>query len=403
MEMFSMGKLDGKIAKPLWRKVLGNLYRWCSGVYHRTIKPIKLLICFFRNSFSITGNVSSFDRRVLAILDLRRQPFSVGDTIVFLEGAEVVRELNGLNSIDVAVVFDPQKPTLGFPFDKIINPDNALFHIASLLPVAQVNPNLASLFVFNSHAHLLQFVVENEGRYNVWPSPHEYATGEYLHYTIMNELVHKRFVATGTIPHLTCRPFLSKWAKSFYRKNVLPRIPVTVNIRNNPVFDQHRNSKMECWKALFDFCKDRHPVTFVIICAFSEIDTSLRGYANVVIAKDHYTGVEQDLALMSKSAMHMGVASGPCAITMFNENPYCLLGNYESQLTKDYQGIIQEDPFFRYSFSTPLQRIFPHPETTDILCSEFIRLWQSIDQDGYLRSLEDAQGDQKENVGACLR
>ena len=126
----------------------------------------------------------------------------------------------------------------------------------------------------------------------------------------------------------------------------------------------------------------RYPVKFVIICARSEIDNRLRECSNVIIAKDYHTGVEQDMALIHTSAMHMGAGSGPATMAWFNNKPYLMVNTtYKSGEFFERPGMIRQEEcdIQRFWFAGPLQRVANGTETAELLIREFALLWEKID------------------------
>jgi len=284
-----------------------------------------------------------------------------------------LREVYHIDTVDFAVVYDSGSSSQLNLFTKETFP----FYLASVLPIAQINQYLGSLFIFDSHAHLERFVADNMNYYQVWPPAWYFAQGDQNAF-IMNEVIDRYFKKWGTIPSLSCRQFLVDWAQNFYREHVFPQIPVTVQIRNNPSSEPHRNSNMESWLQFFHFCKDKYPVKFIVVCSISEVDPRLRECPNVILAKDHHTGIEQDLVLIQTAAIHTGASSGPSAVAMFNSKPY-LIVNMDLDPHKPFRGLVRDGPFLRYNFAAPLQRYAKGTETVELLVEEFAKMWASVD------------------------
>ena len=324
----------------------------------------------------------SSGRRLLIVYDLSAQPFSVGDVLIFQEASLVLRERFGLALIDFAVVFDPRQPVVNDPAFRDIDSGSFLFHLSYILPAAQVNAHIGSLFLFDSHRQLESFIAESGERYQTWPELGLYASREYLFYRCFNELFHEHYRQHGSLPPLRSRPAVAAWAQGFLEAHGPGRVAGTVQLRRNPA-NPSRDSRYEHWIALFDYCAARYPVTFFVICAHSEIDPRLRGRANVVVVKDHGTGLEQDLALIEASRFHMGAASGPGTIAQFNEKPYCIFG-WKVRLDL-LEHVVQEGHRHRFAFSGPLQSWIMQEETNELLVSEFERLWEGL---GHARARE---------------
>lgn len=360
----------------LIRKILRLVYR-----------PARRVLSFFR--WSIPGIFNLLKprclnaSRVLVIYDTASQPFSVGDFLLFLEASLVLCHKHNVNIVDIALVYDSKNPASSSPvFAGIVTDDTLMFHLASILPLAQVNQFLGSVFVFNCQEQLQQHIIDNIDRYYVWPTGWQVSIREYLSPQVFNDLLYKHFKEHGEIPHLACRPFLKDWAFSFYQQHANGYVPVTINIRNNKGWQQHRNSQLDAWLAFFKYCEARYPAKFIILCAHSEIDNRWFDCSNVIIAKDYQTGVEQDMALIHTSAIHMGTGSGPTATALFSSKPYLIVNMvlevggfyYYSDMFEQLGQNIQ-----RFWFASPMQHVANGVETSELLISEFALMWEAID------------------------
>jgi hypothetical protein len=360
------------LLRPL-RKVVGAVREFN---FHYTNEALGFLSWVVQSikSFRPHGGAQ---RRLLLVYDLSTQPFSIGDILICQLASLVIREQNNLGLIDFALVYDPQRPASSDPSFAHITPENVLFHVASILPVAQVNPHHGSLFVFNSHRQLKQFIGAHASEYFVWPSAWRFWKQTYNYYEVLNNLIHNYYRQHGTIPHLSCRPFLVDWAKTFYAEHVQPAVPVTVQLRKNKNICTSRNVEIDPWLDFFRYCERRYAVRFVIVGALSEMDARLRECRNVLIAKDHGTTVEQDLALIQTAAMHMGASSGPSCMALFSDKPY-LIVNTNAHLG-GHDDFVATDGAWHFTYSTPYQRCCEPPTTVELLIAEFARVWQGVE------------------------
>lgn len=324
------------------------------------------------------ATTSGHKRRLLAVYNLAHQPFSIGDILVIQEAALVLRDKHDLGCIDFAIVYNPQRPASCDPAFANINQDNVLHHLNTLIPAAQFNAHHGSLHVFNSHAQLQRFIRNHADDYYVWPPPHKIGNAEYLYYVVLNRLLHGHYHTHGTIPKLGGQKGLSEWAQSFLAKHAGKAVPITVQIRNNKRYHFHRNSKLEVWLEFFRHCESRYPAKFIVICARGELEDCLRGQSNVILAKDHDTSVDQDLALVQAASMHMGASSGPGTVAWFNDKPYLIVNT--DLIPHYYRDIMHEvDGTLRFRFAAPWQRFTVGPETTALLSAEFARTWAALD------------------------
>jgi hypothetical protein len=369
----------GRILK-ITESVIKSLRR---SIFLRRVKRFIGFLSWLRlipSFYNVVLKKQNKDRRLLVIYDLSSQPFSIGEILVTQEAALVLRENEGIDLVDFALVYDLKHPVAD-SVHKSITENNYGYHLSSVLPAAQVNQHLGSYFVFNSHLQLQRFIADNNDLYYVWPSAWQFATREYLYYEVFNNLLYNYYKKNKTIPHLSCHPLFIEWARGFFRQHVFPDVSVSVNIRNNNIFHQHRNTNMEAWLDFFQYCEGRYPVKFVVVCALSEIDDRLRQHKNVLLAKDFHTGIEQDLSLIQTSIFHMGASSGVEVMAVFNSKPY--LSTNTGLIPNLYKDIIHDEGFLRFFFSGSLQRFALGTETAELLIAEFDRMWAAVDVDAW--------------------
>jgi hypothetical protein len=350
--------------RPAWLRVrrLARLLRWAASALP-----------------SIAAGESARHQRLLLIYDFSSQSFSLGDILIFQEAALVLRTDLGLEKIDVALVYDPAAPVVPDPAFAHIEAEDFLFHLAAILPAAQVNPHLGSLLLFDSHRRLEAYIADNIDFYRVWPSLRQYAAKEYLFYYCFNELFRGHFARHGRLPAMQSRPAALDWANRFLAGHAGDAVAVTVQLRRNPA-NPKRNSNYDAWLAFFQQCAGRYAAKFIVICHHAEVDARLREHPNVIVAKDYGTALEQDLALLEAGALHMGAASGPGTIVQFNRKPYCMF-NWDLNVDSIH-GLIREDHRYRFEFSTPWQNWLFEGETEQLLMSEFQRLWAHVRDQG---------------------
>lgn len=297
-------------------------------------------------------------------------PFTVGDFLYAQEVGLILRDVHGADKVDVALLCDARQPARA---DGGLTAENFHHYFARWLPVAFVNPHLGSVLVFDSPDALAAYVADNVDRYYVFP-PYVDAHGRKLtHYTQYFDYVLAFHAERGYVPHLSCRPATVMWARRFLARYVRPRLPVTVQLRNTSSATE-RNAALEAWLELFAYCERRHNVGFVVIGDANEVDPRLRR-ANLLVAKDHHTTVEEDLALVQAAAAFLGVPSGPPVMAMFSAVPYAIFR--ARAINESIAAGIQ------LPWATPLQRLVWEPERTERLIEELERILGAIDVDAW--------------------
>lgn len=306
-------------------------------------------------------------KRILAVWDFRVVPFTVGEMLVFQEMALVMRELHQVDKIDIILLCDAEQPARD---DSGLNSQNFHYYFSKLLPMAFVNPHIGAVMVLDSPETLAAYIADNYDRYYIFP-PYVDANGRsFTGYDQFSQYMQMFYAEHGHIPHLSCQPAMNSWAYQFLAATVRPRLPVIVQLRNTSI-EHSRNARLEYWLEFFSFCEMRYDVMFVLIGDKSEIDPRFRNLPNVLVAKDHGTTVEQDMALIQTSMMYMGSTSGPNFMAMCSNLPYVIYG-FRSCYEKLTPG--QSMPW-----ATPLQKLVWVPETKEQLIADFTWLYEHID------------------------
>ena len=179
---------------------------------------------------------------------------------------------------------------------------------------------------------------------------------------------------------------------------MFPDIPVSVNIRNNKLYAIERNANMDVWYDFFKQNINKYPIKFVVICGFSEVDQRFRELDNVIIAKDNFTSIEQDLSLIQSSAFHLGSASGPASIALFGSQPYYICNTTLNLHIDHYnESMKMYNRDCRFTFSHNLQNNGTEPETVELLEEKFLEIWDVFDKEKWLNT-KDNKNDAPENI-----
>lgn len=326
-------------------------------------------------------SVPKSEKRLLAIWDLRVSPSTYGDFLVFQEETLVERIRRMVDKIDMVWLCDPNQPARP---DQRITVDNYHYYLADRLPLAHVNPHLGSFFLMDSPEALEAYIRDNADRYYIFPPLRDYL-GMRKTYAGCFDRVQEFYRQHRYIPHLSCKPAMVTWARSFIWEKVRPQLPVVVHLRNDKTKTWsdalERNVKLDCWLEFFAFCENKFDVKFIVVCGKGEIDPRFRNLPNVILSKDFCTTVEQDLALIQVSLMFMGKRSwGVSVIALFSDLPYVMF---------DTHPINEEIPQgSQLPFATSLQRLVWKPETTELLIDEFTNLLHQIDTDRWAREFD---------------
>lgn len=311
--------------------------------------------------------VPQSEKRILAIWDFRVVPFSYGDMLwLCQETALVMRELHKVDKIDIALLCDVEHVRV----DGGLDAQNFHYYFSKLLPLAFVNPHLGALLVMDSPDMLAKYIADNHKRYYIFP-PYIDSMGRSLtRYEQYSNYVQTFYFEHGYIPYLSCQPAMVMWARQFLATKVRPHLPVIVHLRNTSTCIG-RNARLECWLEFFSFCQMRYNVTFVLIGDNNEIDPRIRDLSNVLVAKDHGTTAEQDMALIQTAMMYIGTTSGPASMAICSDLPFLIYG-----FQTVHEKLTPGQPF---PWATSLQKLVWEPETVEQLIADFTWLYEQID------------------------
>lgn len=374
------------------KKILGSRYRKFMNFFRTLVWLFPVIVTLFLKEKN--------KKRILIIYDLTTQPFSIGDILTVQEASLVLKETHQVDVIDFAVVCDQDVLKTGDTFFKKINSNNYFYYLSSILPVAQVNPFLGSIFAFNSYTQLKSYIANNCDNMEIWPSGWKVKiTREYLYYTIFEDLLYPYFLKMGRVPKLSSRKPLEIWAKNFYQKYAGGDLPVTVNIRNNQFFQKSRNVNIDIWIDFFKYAEKNYRVKFFVICALSEIDDRLKLMPNVVVVKDYNTNVEQDLALIDLSAIHLGAASGPASMAFFSDKPYLIVKGEMHLQHFSNKNLIKysKENIQQFVFANKNQKFLRGEESLDMLIENFDEIWESFDRFNYFSGMSNMSSEEVPN------
>ncbi len=106
------------------------------------------------------------------------------------------------------------------------------------------------------------------------------------------------------------------------------------------------------------------------------MDDRLRTLPNVVIAKDHDTTLDQDLALIYCAPAFMGAPSGPSTVAYFRDKPYSILNSHLGGLLPCLE---KHSWGYSWNFAKKNQRLVTSEiETKQLLIDEFKILYDAM-------------------------
>lgn len=291
--------------------------------------------------------------RLTAIYDLDHQPFSMGDMLVFLQGALVEQSRLGLDNIHVVISYNTESPTRE-PKLAHINARNVREHMLWLESTAAMCSQVKTVTI--------EARKNKKGRQEepVWPPgpPH------YITYNCLGTIA-DTVIKRGSFPRLTPRDDLRQWASAFLEKYG----QITVNLRKTAT-NPSRDSDLRVWLEFFKKSRER----FVIVCAPHEVIPEMR-LGNLTFAKDYGSSAAQDCALVEGSRFHIGVSSGPTMLRWFSGRPLCEF-RAERHVLERFPGAFENGGRWRFTFASQWQSAVFSKENVANIETELERMKQ---------------------------
>ncbi len=305
--------------------------------------------------------------RIVVAYDFHKQPLSVGDSLTFVALGLALRDRFAHATLDVAFLGNPRvRHSLwrGWP------PAYIASLASRMAEVARNTAGVAQVHLFDERAGFESFLAHAARNDYVWPEWRQYITGEYMHYSLHNDIIR-----LCTLPQLHFVEEPKRKAADILRQTAA-RINVTVQLRHSS-FQSERNSQWAAWKAFFAFAREQHPdVGFVLIGSQEEADHFSEELPNVLVAKKLGTSLLLDLALVSCAAGHLGTGSGPGVVAEFSDRPYVMWTHgIPTELWVDAE---QHGDVLRFPHFVADQKLITSPETPESIIKHGGELLRAI-------------------------
>ncbi len=308
------------------------------------------------------------NKKILAYWDFNQRMSKLGDFITYLEYLNILRyqvhiknEKN--KNIDLCFIDDNEHYNKKDKrFQKTYNFKKNMNYISN------INKNIDSVMFFRSNTEFYNFYLQNKKRYIRWPPT---VSGTLI---VDCRAIEKFYLKNNFIPILDVPLEIKKEIYSFYKNKVYPSLPIIINIRNNNIWDNKRNTEITEIKKFLEHYQKNELYKFIIIYDKSEITDEFRELKNVIFSKDHFSDIEYDLALIKTSFLSIFPSSGMACMAWFGDVPFIQHGPHGKDLfTRPKKG--------GYVFFNKYQRHFESPVTTKWLISTFENLIEDLKKD----------------------
>ncbi len=314
--------------------------------------------------------------QILGLWDLKRSALTLGGGLVLVEELLIQKRTCHLSRARICIV-GPAENLRGVDISK----DG--FHVDSCLVLDAENCRDSALlsallhlegidgWYFSSGTQGFKQLSEQPGCL-VWP---EFQNQRFVNYHYEDILdVQSLFQEYGRVVALSLSRECVDRARDFIKTYAPTGLTVAVHLKNNPLQKRCSNAYQPAWLEFFRACQGKFDATFILV-GNEEVDERIVLLTNVVVAQKKGSQLSLDLALIQSADAFMGMASGPCNMVLFGDQPFVIFKNLEHHAAEMEKELGLSDHF---NFSKPLQKILRVDENKEILMNEFAKIYHGL-------------------------
>lgn len=262
--------------------------------------------------------------RFLAFLDYAYTPYALGDSITWVENAQVTARDAGVSEIDVVVLATRERPAPSWqPF---ITPFNYTAHVHGLLPAFLSSPMIRNVHVLENRQTFYDVVSDAcDNGAATWPG-REAMVEERLDF--MSHLyVVDHFRRRGSIPLLAAPPGFDGVATEFMKTHCGDRFRIVINVRQSHLrtagSHPERDSRFDVWAEFIRRVAAKYDdVVFIVAGQFLDVDRRFSRLPATVVPRSLGYGLGVELALLQGADLFMGTSSGFAQAALFGKPSY---------------------------------------------------------------------------------
>lgn len=287
---------------------------------------------------------------VLGLWETDKAPLSLGGLLIFAEELLIRRTIHQALNIDLAIIVKHEE----------LNK----YAIANYPPLKAIRgiEGVGKYFIADKPG--LKHMNANN-KYFLWPS--ENIRSKYSYGTTI--YIHEYFKKFRRIPFLHLSGEYSSKAREFIRRRILPRIPVVVHLKNNPLCTDCSNADFDQWHNFFLRAQRMDDILFILI-GKDKIPAKITSLPNVLQSNQYGMDLGTELALIEQSFIFMGTASGPCNVAIFNSSPYVIYKDPKQHPDEMKAELGSKDHF---PFAHKYQNIFRMDQNANHIFQEFTK------------------------------
>ena len=311
-------------------------------------------------------------RRFLAFLDYAYMPYALGDTITWIENAQVSARNSGFEEFDVLVLASRERPAPpGQPFVTSFNYTN---NIHGLIPAFLSSPMIRNVHFLENRQTFYDLISDaHDSRAEMWPH-YDAMIDERIDFIRHHRIV-DHFARLGSIPLLSAPRGFAELGAAFLSKYCKEKFSVVINVRQSHLrasaAHPERDSSFETWAEFIRRSAHKHSdAAFIIVGQYADVDRRFFQLPATVQPRALGFGLGVELALLQSADLFMGTSSGFAQAALFGHPSY-LVTNTEHRAAEFFNvpAGSRHHPFGRSD-----QIVTWSPETVEELEFEFDKM-----------------------------
>lgn len=262
--------------------------------------------------------------RFLAFLDYAYVPYALGDTITWMENAQVVARDAGATEMDVVVLASRERPAPSWqPF---VTPFSYTANVHGLLPAFLSSQMIRNVHLLENRQTFYDIVSDaHDGGGAMWPA-YDSVIDERMDFMSHLRIVdhHARW---GSIPLLGAPRGYAGMAEDFVAKWCPGKFRVVVNVRQSHLrtagSHPERDSRFETWAEFIHRTARRYDdVVFIVAGQYIDVDRRFAQLPATVAPRSLGYSLGVELALLQTADVFMGTSSGFAQAALFGHPAY---------------------------------------------------------------------------------
>ena len=332
--------------------------------------------------------------RILAIYDFIDAPYT-SDIGIFIINAEIERRRLNLSKIDIIFITNDTYPA-NQRYQSIITKDNYKHLVYNFaIEFTRLFKFIGSIIMLDNRNQAIEFIKQNKKKYYLFPKDYN-ITNPFERISYIKEM---SFYATNysfigskdrTINCLSSPNEQKRLVRKWLIKNVYPKVPITITLRETEKIDLPRNSNINAWQKLADYFSNDDRYLFVILRDYYKLyDENILVGNNVIYCNEAVVSLSFRAALHENVSLNLFIQNGVSVVSLLsNKTRYIQFKMITEQIgsttIKHYKEYLRLNIGDNWYGATKYQKLIWEDDDFDVLKRETDAMLKVLEEDAKL-------------------